>query len=435
MTSTSTNVETAQRLTTLKRKQQVKQQLAESRAATLALFEGVDHKAFCYQAHPEFSPVGWHLGHIGFIEAHWLLERSWGRSPLVPAYRRLFVADGLPKAQRQNLPTFVQICDYLQAIRAQVLLYLEEAPLDQQEWLWRWIVQHEVQHAETITWVLQLQRDRSPWLGRLSPISSRQFSASSSRGTESEMVWVEAGYFEQGNNSIDALDNEKSVHQVYLEAYWIDRYPVTRREYQIFIEAGGYRNSCWWSSEGWAWLQANPVSQPLYWDTADDHPVHGVSWYEAEAYAHFAGKRLPTEAEWEKAASWNPLRASQQRYPWGETRPTGQHCNHSNNMGQTMPVNRYKAGQSPYGCYDMLGNVWEWTATWFYPYAGFTSYPYAGYSKAYFDNQHRVLKGGSWATHAAVLRCAFRNWYHPGIRQHFAGFRCAHSNELFRSTV
>lgn len=426
MKSPSTNVKAAQCFSASSRKQQLKQQLAQSRAATLTLFEGVDHETFCYQAHPEFSPVGWHLGHIGLIEAHWLLERSGRRSPLGPAYRRLFVADGLPKAQRKNLPSFAQICDSLQLVREQVLLYLEEAPLDQQKWLWHWIIQHEAQHAETITWVLHLQRDRSPWLGRFSPISSHQALQSSTTGPTSDMVLVEAGYFAQGNNSINALDNEKSVHQVHLEAYWIDRYPVTCREYRAFMAAGGYRTSCWWSAEGWAWLQANPVSQPLYWDAAaDDHPVCGVSWYEAEAFAHFAGKRLPTEAEWEKAASWNPAGARQQTYPWGEAEPTARHCNHSNNTGQTTPVNHYTAGQSPYGCHDMLGNVWEWTATWFHPYKNFTSYPYAGYSMAYFDNQHRVLKGGSWASRSPVLRSAFRNWYHPGIRQHFAGFRCA----------
>lgn len=432
MKSKSTNLETGQSLATSD-KNQLQQQLAQSRAATLALFEGVDAKTFCYQAHPDFSPVGWHLGHIGFIEAHWLLERSCGLPPLVPEYRRLFVADGLPKAQRTNLPTLKATCEYLNAIRQQVLLYLKEAPLVQQEWLWRWIIQHEAQHAETITWILQLQRQRSPWLGQLNSVDSQQFSRDRSKAepTEAEMVLVEAGYSEQGNNSVEALDNEKSIHPVYLNAYWIDRYPVTRGQYQVFIDAGGYNDPAWWSSAGWTWLQANPVSRPLYWDiTGENHPVYGVSWYEAEAYAHFVGKRLPSEAEWEKAASWNPGQSQRQTYSWGEAEPTVQHCNHSHSKGQTTPVNYYPA-QSPYGCYDMLGNVWEWTATWFHPYQGFASYPYAGYSMPYFDNQHRVLKGGSWATRSTVLRCAFRNWYHPGVRQHFAGFRCARSWSAF----
>lgn len=423
LTSRSTDSKTAQCLAN--RRQQLHQQLAQSRAATLALFEEIDRQTFCYHAHSEFSPVGWHLGHIGFIEAHWLLERCAGLATVVPAYRRLFVADGLPKAQRTNLPTLEETCNYLQLIRTQVLHYLEAAPLDHQEWLWYWVIQHEAQHAETITWVLQLQRRYSPWTGRFGPVNP-QLQPCGSRTTE-EMTWVEAGYSEQGSDAIAALDNERSVHRVYLESYWIDRYPVTRQQYQQFIAAGGYNNSHWWSPAGWAWLQANPVSQPLYWDmVVDDHPVYGVSWYEAEAYACFVGKHLPTEAEWEKAASWDPVAARQRTYPWGEAEPT-QQCNHSHAIGQTTSVGYYAKGQSPYGCFDMLGNVWEWTATWFQPYEGFVSYPYAGYSMAYFDNQHRVLKGGSWATRASVLRPAFRNWYHPGVRQHFAGFRCARS--------
>lgn len=428
LTSKPTYLKTSRRLA-IKHRQELEQQLAQSRVATLALFEGVDQQTFCYQAHPDFSPIGWHLGHIGFVEAHWLLERCAGLPTVVPTYRRLFVADGLPKAERTNLPTLAQTCDYLLNIRVQVLRYLEEAPLDQQEWLWRWLIQHEAQHAETITWVLQLQRRGLSWLSQFSSPSRQQLQQSSEAGTTAEMVLVKAGYSEQGNNAISALDNEKSLHRVYLESYWIDRYPVSRQQYQVFIRAGGYNNPQWWSSEGWAWLQANPVSQPLYWDTAvaDDHPACGVSWYEAEAYAHFAEKRLPTEAEWEKAASWDAVVTKQQTYPWGEAEATAQRCNHNHNVGQTTPVDQYSKGQSPYGCYDMLGNVWEWTATWFYPYEGFASYPYAGYSMPYFDNQHRVLKGGSWATRSSVLRSAFRNWYHPSVRQHFAGFRCARS--------
>lgn len=421
------NSEAAQLLKADERKYQLQQQLIHSRAATLALFEEIDSETFSRQAHPGFSPVGWHLGHIGYTEALWLLEHSAGMPLLFPHYRRLFAADGLPKAKRSSLPSLDEICSYLEAIRAQVLVYLEKAPLDQQEWLWHWLIQHESQHCETIVWMLQLQRSSPCWMGPPNSVQFAQFEDNRPGTNESEMVRVEAGYFQQGSDNLDALDNEKPVHWVYLDSYWIDRYPVTRRQYRTFIEAGGYNDSRWWSPEGWLWLQDHPVSQPLYWHTtvADDHPVCGVSWYEADAFARFVGKRLPTEAEWEKAASWNPMTLTQQSYPWGEGELTGQRCNHNYQVGQSTPVHQYSQGQSANGCYDMLGNVWEWTATWFHPYDGFVSYPYKGYSMAYFDHQHRVLKGGSWATRSPVLRCAFRNWYHPGTREHFAGFRCA----------
>jgi formylglycine-generating enzyme required for sulfatase activity len=150
-----------------------------------------------------------------------------------------------------------------------------------------------------------------------------------------------------------------------------------------------------------------------------------VSWYEADAYARWLGKRLPCEEEWEKAASWDPERAEKRPYPWGEREPDPSTCNCDAAGEGTTGVGQYAAGRSPYGCEDMLGNVWEWTATWFQPYRGFAAFPYEGYSVPYFDRQHRVLRGGSWATRRHVLRPTFRNWYQPWVREIFAGFRCA----------
>ncbi len=417
------------------RRQQLKQWLHQCRIGTLTLFESVDDTTFCRQAHLEFSPAGWHLGHIAYIESLWLLERGAGMMPLWPEYRRLFAADGLPKTQRVNLPSLAEVRSYLDAVREKVLDYLDRANLDQQERLWRWIIQHESQHSETIAFILQLQC----W-------STQSFVGAQGFTCRSEvhdlpvhdMIKIPSGYFEQGNDSIDALDNECPVHRVYLEDYWIDRYPVTCEQYRAFIEAGGYHNPTLWSAAGWEWLQSQMVTQPLYWTNNpawDNHPVYGVNWYEAEAYAKFVGKRLPTEAEWEKAAKGDTAISHRRIYPWGEKEPDTQLCNHAY-LGvdsypplQTTPVDAYPAGQSVYGCSDMLGNVWEWTASIFNSYGGFVSYPYAGYSKVYFDGKHRVLKGGSWATRPWALRCSFRNWYHPEVRQILAGFRCAASTE------
>lgn len=393
------------------------------RNSTLNLFAEVDYSSFCRQVHPDFSPIGWHLGHIAYTESLWLLERSAGLPPLFPEYRRLFAADGLPKKERENLPTLETIHHYLDTVRNQVFDYLETADFNQQERLWRWLLQHESQHSETIAFVLQLQRLQN-WQGNeYQPTRA----SSSTLPPAFEMIEIPAGEFEMGNDSLDALDNECPLHRVYLETYWIDRYPVTCGQYREFMEAGGYQYSRWWSTSGWKWLQDNPVKQPLYWKDNpqwDHHPVCGVSWYEAEAYACFVGKRLPTEAEWEKAASWDATAKCRLTYPWGEAIPDDRRCNHGNSIGQTTPINAYPEGQSAYGCDDLLGNVWEWTSSWFDGYEGFISYPYPGYSKVYFDGEHQVLKGGSWATLPWALRCAFRNWYHPGVRQILAGFRC-----------
>ena len=418
----------------------------QCRRNTVALFEDMDEATFRHQVHPDFSPVGWHLGHIAYTESLWLLERSAGNACLFPQYRKFFAADGLPKSQRVQLPNLEEIYYYLDAVRKKVLDYLEVADLHQQERLWRFLLQHESQHCETIAFLLELAKSQESIVN-----SQKLFSSSSPPSphppippspplplspSPPALIKIPAGEFEMGSNAIDALDNERPAHKVYLDTYHIDRYPVTCGEYRAFMEAGGYENPGFWSKAGWEWLQIEQVGEPLYWHnvlSADNHPVCGVSWYEAEAYCRFVGKRLPTEAEWEKAVSWDADMNCRRIYPWGDEEPTRQHCNcvdvtspQKNRLTiNTTPVDAYPQGQSAYGLYDTLGNVWEWTASWFDGYDGFEMYPYVGYSQVYFDQQHRVLKGGSWATNPFALRSSFRNWYHPGVRQIFAGFRCA----------
>lgn len=385
--------------------------LHQCRQLTLDLWADMDRDTFYQQAHPDFSPVGWHFGHIAFTEAYWILEQLAGYKPLWTEYKTFFAADGLPKQKRQHLPPRETIEDYLHTVRSKVLNYLATAPIQKQARLWYWLIQHESQHSETISFLLQLQGKKSPCYPRSSTFIS-----------DSEMVKIPGGEFLMGSNAIDTQDNERPEHSVYLDTYWIDTYPVTCGEYGEFIAAGGYQKREFWSEVGWEWLQLrpNPVNQPLY-SSDPNHPVCGVSWYEAEAYTRFVGKELPTEAEWEKAASWDEAKGEKLLYPWGNT---GSYCNCNGLVGKTTPVNAYPQGKSPAGCYDMLGNVWEWTNSWFDGYEGFESYPYPGYSQAYFDRQHRVLRGGSWATRSWGLRCSFRNWYHPWVRQIFAGFRC-----------
>ncbi|MDB9312759.1 ergothioneine biosynthesis protein EgtB [Spirulina sp. CS-785/01] len=400
---------------------EIAQNLTECRDRTLDLFQTVTPEEFTQQAHPDFSPIGWHLGHIAFVEAQWILERYAGYSPFYPQYRQLFAADGLPKQQRQNLPPYEVIQGILSEIRTHVLDYLETAPLAQQERLWRWLIQHECQHSETITFVLQLLR--WPHIAHFPPSVTTPPTCHLT-----EMVAIPAGEFQMGYDATEAQDNEQVSHNNYVESYQIDRYPVTCKQYRDFMEAGGYQKREFWSEQGWHWLQDNPISQPLYWSDSpewDEHPVCGVNWYEAEAYANFRGKRLPTEAEWEKAARWHPTTGETLHYPWGHSLPTTQRCNHNTLVGHTTPVNSYPSGQSPSGCWDMLGNVWEWTNSWFGGYSGFKYFPYRGYSQVYFDGQHRVLRGGSWSTRPWTLRGSFRNWYHPWVRQIFVGFRCA----------
>lgn len=408
----------------------IREAFAQCRASTLDLFSDLNRETICTQLHPEFSPIGWHLGHIGFTERLWILEKLAGEAPADRDYRRLFAADGLPKVQRQHLPNLAQIRRDLEQIRDRVFAYLDTCDLDTPEVasiptselrtrLWWWLLQHECQHSETISLLLNLSdRSCAPFLSRRSYGST---------AAPCEMVTIPAGDFFLGNNC-HSQDNARPAHWVYLNSYQIDRYPVTCAQYRQFIAAGGYRDRRWWSEAGWQWLQANPVAGPLYWPSSADwenHPVCGVSWFEADAYARFASKRLPTEAEWEKAASWDEQLQIKHPHPWGRNSPTARHSNHDTLVGHTTPVDAYPAGCSPSGCYDCLGNVWEWTASWFESYEGFEPYPYRGYSQAYFDRQHKTLRGGSWATRPWALDTSWRNWYRPHVRQAIVGFRCA----------
>ncbi|MEO6860403.1 MAG: SUMF1/EgtB/PvdO family nonheme iron enzyme [Microcoleus sp.] len=427
--------------------------LQQCRSGTFKLFADIDFDTFYRQAHPDFSPVGWHLGHIAYTEDLWLLQRCAGLKPVFPEYHQLFAADILPKKQRVFLPALPEVELYLDTVRKQVLDYLEVAPIDQQELLWRFIIQHESQHCETVAFVLQMHRkeegrrkkeegrgkeeegrgkeeegrlitdSRLPITDSRLPITNYQFPI-----TDSPAIEIAGGQFYMGSDAAEALDNERSRHLCYLEAYAIDRYPVTCGQYRDFMASGGYQNRDWWSPEGWEWQKVHLVDRPLYWSenpAFHNHPVCGVSWYEAEAYCNFTGKRLPSEAEWEKAASWDAANQTNRTYPWGEAQPNASLCNHGNNLANTSPVDAFPKGASATGCCDMLGNVWEWTASTFDAYPGFESYPYKGYSQVYFDGEHRVLKGGSWATFPQAMRSSFRNWYYPGVRQIIAGFRCA----------
>ncbi|MEM9566694.1 MAG: SUMF1/EgtB/PvdO family nonheme iron enzyme [Cyanobacteria bacterium P01_E01_bin.34] len=407
---------------------QLRQQFQNCRALTLKLFGTLNRQTLCHQSHPDFSPIGWHLGHIAMTESMWLLEKCAGHTDRHPDYRQLLLADGLPKQDRCLLPSLSELLAYLADVRERTLAYLEIADLGAEHRLWNFILQHECQHAETASLVLALQRHP------VSPLSDGEIARFSSAVAPIEMgptnmVEIPSGEFVMGCARPFALDNERSSHQVFVPSFAIDRYPVTQSQFGRFIACEGYINPEWWSEAGWAWLQSHRVGGPRYWRSGkefDGHPVSGVSYYEAEAYAKFVGKRLPTEAEWEKAASWRTDGRVKQLYPWGDEMDD-RCCNIAHRHGRTTPVAAFPAGTSAYTCADMLGNVWEWTSSWFEGYEGFCWFPYRGYSQAYFDRQHRVLKGGSWATYPWAIRTSFRNWYHPWMRQMFAGFRCAHA--------
>jgi iron(II)-dependent oxidoreductase len=244
------------------------------------------------------------------------------------------------------------------------------------------------------------------------------------------------------------FDNEKWAHPVEVAPFRISVTPVTNAGYQAFVDEGGYRRRELWSEEGWAWRIRAGTDHPVYWQRDSGggwcwrcfdallplepyHPVIHVNWYEANAYCAWAGRRLPSEAEWELAASAAPtpdgrgIADRKRLYPWGDEPPSPDKANLDSTALNCIDVRALPAGDSAFGCRQMIGNVWEWTADTFDAYPGFVAGPYAEYSEPSFGQQ-KVLRGGCWATRARLIRNSFRNFYTPDRNNIFAGFRtCA----------
>lgn len=228
-----------------------------------------------------------------------------------------------------------------------------------------------------------------------------------------------------------------------MASFHIDTTPVTNGAYQAFIDDGGYDNERWWTAEGWAHIRRHSINAPLFWRrdgkqwlrrrfgvtevVPSDEPVLHVCWYEADAYARWAGRRLPTEAEWEKAARHDPASGRSMRYPWGDADPAPEHANLGQRHLRPAPAGSYPEGESPLGVRQLIGDVWEWTSSDLQPYPGFQAFPYKEYSEVFFGPEYKVLRGGSFAVDAVACRGTFRNWDYPIRRQIFSGFRTARS--------
>lgn len=449
--------------------EQIAEMFETTRAATLKLFDLVAREEDLH-ASPGggFRPVIWHLAHIGVFEAYWILQKTKGDAAPDARYERIFDPIATPRENSKNLPARREMEDYLARVRAATHSYLATARFDESapsasahllrdNYVFHLVLEHERQHQETLAYLLHMLDAAKKRRATLEHARDDQASLpppeinAPDMSVRRDMVTVPAGEFQRGAPwEMFVYDNELPAHYVSLPAFKIDRLPTTNEEYARFMAEGGYERREWWSEEGWQWRVRENWTRPLYWtekaEGSDDgvglgrwrvrgmfeegalpaeHPVAGVSWYEAEAYARFMGKRLPTEAEWEKAASWDADSQRKRLYAWGDEKPAHAHGNFELRYWGTTPVGSFPAGASACGCLDMTGNVWEWTSDPFAGYEGFAAYPYPEYSEAWFDEDHRVLKGGSWATHPNILRTSFRNFFRRHFRIAFAGIRCA----------
>jgi ergothioneine biosynthesis protein EgtB len=309
-------------------------------------------------------------------------------------------------------------------------------------------LEHEMQHQELLVYdIKHLLCDQFDVTTAAKPVSAATVDGMSE--IEGGLMKLGCGldgtlYQSDGRPSHSkefAFDNEKPEHEVFIQDFAIDRAPVTNGQYFEFIRDGGYKNFHWWFSEGWETVNREHWQAPLYWEFHDgqwmirdfnglqsvserkDEPVCHVSFFEASAFAKWAGKRLPTEAEWEKAASYD-AHGSKQAFPWGDDTPDLKHANlFENGLWTTAPVGAYPGGVSAYGCHQMIGDVWEWTTSDYVPYPGFKS-EFDEYNDKWFVNQ-KVLRGGSFATPQLHIRSTYRNFFHTHERWMTSGFRCA----------
>lgn len=425
--------------------EQIALELTGARAETLRIFDLAEERELHRSPGFGYRPIIWHLAHMGVFEAYWLLQKLGGQAPPDERYERVFDPIRTPREESKELPRRVEMEDYLCRVREGVLEALDRFdfrqadPLKAGGYIFQLVLEHERQHQETLCYLFQLLDPAQ----KTRPDVPAPVAFDGTTTAASEMVSIPAGTFLMGAPwDSFAYDNERPAHEVTVPEFRLARAPVTNGEYARFLEEGGYERREFWSEEGWACLEKEGWQCPLYWRRAGsawverrmfeegelrvEHPVTGVSWFEAEAYAKFAGKRLPTEAEWEKAASWDNSSGSKRRYAWGDEEPDDTRANFGRRCcWGTTPVGAYPRGASAAGCLDMTGNVWEWTATPFKGFQGFEPFPYPEYSAEWFDGDHRILKGGSWATSPAVLRTSFRNFFRRPFRIGFAGLRLA----------
>lgn len=412
-------------------------ELTRARERTLALVD-FDDAELHRQYDPLMSPLVWDLAHIGQQEEFWLLRGGDPNAPgiLTPEIDSLYDAFVHSRASRVDLPLLppADARTYCRTVRDRALDVLDRTDGDEALFRFGLVASHENQHDETMLQALNLRAGP--------PLLSVGAALPPGRpGVAGTSVLIPGGPFTLGVNASEepySLDNERPGHVVQVEPFRIGRVPVTNAQWREFLDDGGYGTPRWWSERGWAHREQAGLVAPAFWNTDGsrtrfghresipaDEPVQHVTYFEAEAFAAWSGARLPTEAEWEKACAWDPVVGARRRFPWGDAQPGPELANLGGDALRPAPVGAYPAGASAYGVEQMLGDVWEWTSSPLRPWPGFTPMIYDRYSVPFFDGDYRVLRGGSWAVAAGILRPSFRNWDHPVRRQIFSGVRLA----------
>ncbi len=421
----------------------LREMLLAARARTLLLAQDLDGERLLGPKLSIVNPPLWEIGHVGWFQEHWCL-RYQHDSALAPSILgnadELYNSATVPHATRWSLPlpAFDATLGYLRRVLEGVLERIDrERPTPHLTYFVQLAVFHEEMHCEAFTYTRQTLGYPGPRLVAAEP-------GSNGSGPLPGDVELPGGAFMLGATA-DAgfvFDNEKWAHEIDVKPFRIARAPVTNGDFAAFVEDQGYGRRELWSERGWQWRTEVQTEHPVYWIMRDgrwarrryDHvatlplhcPVIHVNWFESEAYCRWARRRLPTEAEWEfAAAAARGALDRKRRYPWGEAAPAPAFANLYGVTGDCADVAAFSQGDSAWGCRQMFGNVWEWVSDWFGPYPGFVRDPYKEYSEPWFGD-HKVLRGGCYATRASLLRNTWRNFYTPDRRDVFAGFRtCA----------
>jgi ergothioneine biosynthesis protein EgtB len=388
------------------------------------------------------SPPRWHIGHTSWffetvLQAHRPGYRVYSEEFLFyfnSYYEGFGARIERPKRGTKSRPTVRETVAYRNHIDEQMLDFLHSADESVLS-LVRLGLEHEMQHQELLVYdIKHLLCDK---------FEPQMTSPPRASVSVEGMVEIEGGLFSIGSQTDGfAWDNEKPAHQVFTKDFVIDKAPVSNGDYLEFIRDGGYQNFRWWFSEGWEAVNREQWRAPLYWELHDgewmirdfsglasaesrkDEPVTHVSFFEASAFAKWAGKRLPTEAEWERAACYDARRKTSNAFPWGNTEPDSGKANlFENGYWSVAPIGAFPEGANSHGCQQMIGDVWEWTTSDYVPYPGFKS-EFDEYNDKWFVNQ-KVLRGGSFATPQLHIRSTYRNFFHAHERWMISGLRCA----------
>ncbi len=415
----------------------------DARKRTLSLIDGLSSDQLMGPTLSSINPLRWEIGHTAYFYEFWVLRSHLGFSPVIEKVDELYDSINIAHDDRWDLPlpTMENTLAYMQEVHNRIKKNLQENTSDsKRDYLLEYAIYHEDMHTEAFTYTRQTLKYPTPAIGIHNP--------NLMEGKLAGDVIIPEGPFMLGasKDSSFVFDNEKWAHQRMVKSFSISRAAVSNKEFATFVDDSGYEKEEFWDEEGLKWLKDSELHFPCYWrngpngwemrhfdqwkQLADDAAVIHVNWYEAQAFCRWAGRRLPTELEWEVAAAGKldnqgNLSSEKNLYPWGSEKPNEELANLDGSTLGTIAVGALPKGDSEFGCRQMIGNVWEWTEDTFNPYPDFEVDMYEDYSQPLFGHT-KVLRGGSWVTRGRMIRNTWRTYQRPERNDVFSGFRtCA----------